>query len=448
MRRLFVVMSLMLALVGCGSRSDITGGDRGPNVLLLLVDDLRWDAMSATGHPPLATPHLDRLVHEGTLFPDAFVQISLCSPSRASMFSGLRPDQHGITGIGQMLSDDVPLVSEALQAAGYETAYVGKWHLNFDGQPARGFDRWVSFTTAATYFDPEIVREWSVAKMPGHMTDILTEHALFFLRQRSEKPFFLTLSHLAAHEPYRPQPRFDALLDSVEVSLPETADRIYPGQPSWLRCHAQARVEWAEVIRGYHELLAGVDESVGKVLAELESQDILDETLILLIGDNGVYLGEHGMGDKRSAYEESMRVPIVVRYPRSFPAGSRAEGSLALNLDVAPTVLKAAGLPVPEAMAGLPLQDLRERPSVRSHFGFCYFQPTPPKGLEVCTPDVRAVRTHRHKLITYPGTDELPELYDLELDPHETHNVFASPEYRAVADTLERLLESTPWPER
>jgi N-acetylglucosamine-6-sulfatase len=389
---------------------------------LILVDDLRWDSMSCAGNEVLQTPGFDRLAHEGTRFSDAFVTTSLCCPSRASIFSGLEPTEHGVRDIFTALADSVSIFPDRLRAAGYETAHIGKWHLNRYAQRDPAFERWVSFVTWVRYRDPELVVENSLMKFEGHLTDILTDQALQFLQQRRDRPFFLVLSHLAPHMPFEPQDKFAGRFDDAPVTLPANVGTPDAQKPAWLACR-QARADWTDLRRDYYEMVAGVDESVAKVLAALDANGQLDDTLILLIGDNGYHLGEHGLGDKRTAYEESIRVPLLVRYPRWFEPGSVVSQNFALNLDVAATMLRAAGL----AAEGLDLRQLADGSARREEFVYRYWSSPSEDAVARCTPNLRALRTLEHKWIeTERDGEHFEELYDLRNDPLELENLAAS----------------------
>lgn len=421
---------LVVALLGCAGETP-----HPRNLVLILVDDLRWDAMSSAGNRVIDTPGFDRLAREGTRFAEAFVTTSLCCPSRASIFSGLRPEIHGVHDIFAELADSVAIFPDRLRDAGYETAHIGKWHLNRYAQRDPAFERWVSFVSWVPYRDPELNVEDSLLRFEGHLTDVLTNLAVHFVEQPHERPFFLVLSHLAPHAPYDPQERFAGRFDQSMVPLAGNVGAGGEGKAPWLDCR-QASADWSETHRDYYEMVAGVDESVTRLLDALEAQGILDDTLIVLMSDNGYHLGEHGLGDKRSAYEESIRIPLLARYPRWFGAGQVVGDRIALNLDVAPTFLEGAGLP----FEGTSLRALADGTAERDRFVYRYWQSPSEDAVARCTPQLRALRTLDWKLIESEMADgsAFEELYDLRADPLELQNLSPG---AAVLDSLRLLLE-------
>ena len=419
---------LLLALSACSLRDA-----RRPNLLLIIVDDLRWDAMSCAGNTVLLTPGFDRLAREGVRFADAFVTTSLCCPSRASIFTGLEATQHGVRDIFTALADSVSIFPDQLRASGYETAHIGKWHLNRYAQRDPAFERWVSFVTWVPYRNPELIVEDSLLKFEGHLTEILTNLTVHFLEQPRERPFFLVLSHLAPHMPYDPQEKFEHRFDEVPIELAANVGSPDADKPAWLACR-QAQADWTDLRRDYYEMVAGVDESVSRVLSALEASGELDDTLVVLLADNGYHLGEHGLGDKRTAYEESIRIPLLVRYPRWFEPGQVVRDNIALNLDVAATLLRAAGLPAD----GIDLRQLADETVRREQFVYRYWSSPSQDSVARCTPDLLALRTHQYKWIqTSQDAEQFEELYDLRSDPLEMDNLASGD--RRPQQLIERL---------
>ena len=410
-----------------------------PNIVLFLVDDLRHDSPGFAGHPFFQSPQMDRLASEGVMFEDAFVISSLCSPSRATMLTGRYTHEHGVTNIWT----DLPLAevtfAELLQAQGYETAWIGKWHLNRFGKPHAAFDHWVSYPVHGAYFDPVLNVNGELETTTGHLTDQLTRHALDYLQRPHDQPFFLAVSHSAVHVPYLAQPRFAGLYAGATVDLPSTWDTGNPGKPFFLDCREVTTSEEVtrELIRDYFDLLAGVDESLGLILDALESTGVLDNTLFVFASDNGYMLGEHSMLSKGAAYEASMRIPLVARFPRWFEAGQRVSGNLALNLDLPASFLAAAGIGLPPTMRGVSLRELANGSVQRDEFLYEYsFDPGAPQ-----TPDIRALRTLDYKYVQYPGGFEPEEVYDLHADPDEADNLATRDEFSGVTDSLRVRLE-------
>ncbi|MFO7973347.1 MAG: sulfatase-like hydrolase/transferase [Candidatus Hydrogenedentota bacterium] len=436
-----------------------------PNFLFVLVDDQAWNAMGHTGRFPfLDTPNMDRLAREGASFANAFVTTSLCSPSRASFLTGCHAHIHGVrTNERRDYDYTLPTFATELQKTGYATAWVGKWHQAPKAGPRPGFDYWLSFRGQGRYMNPELNQNGQDFKAEGYMTDILTEYAVDWLKRDREKPFCLTLSHKAVHGPFTPAPRHaNAFPDAQLPEPPNYADDL-SDKPRWMR-RAQthgARVEpWRKSEKkevpdriqpgpwrgdkenqlNYLRALLAVDESLGKVLDTLEQRGALENTVVIYTSDNGFFLGEHGRGDKRLMYEESLRIPLLVRHPKLIPAGSRPE-AMALNIDVAPTMLDMAGVPVPETMQGRPLTEVltgKAAPEWREAFLYAYYQEGWLPGL----PTMFGVRTKRWKYIHYPEVeDDIDELYDLETDPYELDNLVNDPQHQEKLAEMQALLK-------
>jgi N-acetylglucosamine-6-sulfatase len=431
------LFAALLVLAACGEVTAPTFEDP-PNIVLILVDDLRWDALGVTGHPFSVTPNIDRLASEGILFENAFVVHSVCKPSRASMFTGQYSHNHGLLHNGMAWHPRDANVFEALKAAGYRVGYVGKWHLGSAvGIPPPWFDRWVSFSGQGEYRDPTLNIDGELIAHTGHMTDLLTTYSLDFLKKATPDttPFVLVLSHKAVHAPFTPQERFEGTLAAAAIEPPPTFEEDLSLKPAWVATRAISEDvgQLRSLIQQYFETLRGVDESVGEVLAAIQERGLLDETLVILIGDNGFFLGEHRLIDKRAAYEESIRIPLIVRFPGWFTTPGRSQ-HIALNIDIAATLHDAAGVPGPGALAP-ESRSLRTvaRQGVRSSFLYEYFEePRHP-----VTPTLRAIRTLRYKYTTYLGApDQTDELYDIRLDPVETNNLLESPDHQHVLESL------------
>jgi len=410
-----------------------------PNILVIVGDDLRWDALGATGQPFFKSPNLDRLANEGVLFQNSFVVHSLCSPSRATLLTGLYSHQHRVLDNDTPLHSRLTTVSQILNAAGYATAFIGKWHMGFlNAAPKPGFDRWVSFIGQGKYLDPLLNVDGERIQTNGHMTDILTNYALEFLDRDRQDPFFLVLSHKAAHHPFTAQARFYRLYENANIVFPATYGEDLSGKPAFLQDYSELFQQDLKLrIQQYYECLAGVEESAEKILAMLTQKNLLDNTLVIFTGDNGYLLGEHNVGDKRLAYEESMRVPLLARYPQWFAAGTRRE-TFALNIDLAPTLLDAAGISPPSAMSGISLRKLANGEASRNCFLFEYSADTAVAEI----PPIRAIRTHDFKYIKYFDSTATEELYDMRKDPVEKNNLIEQPAFAPVLRRLRFQLDS------
>jgi N-acetylglucosamine-6-sulfatase len=403
-----------------------------PNVVFILIDDLRYDAMSYAGHPFSRTPHIDRLVREGVLFKNAFVTTSLCSPSRGSFLTGCYAHKHEVFGnAGKDPNPAFTTFPQLLQKAGYETAFMGKWHMAAANSPRPGFDHWVSFSGQGNYNKNTLNVDGKVVSSENYVTDELTDYAVEFLKKKHDKPFMLYLSHKAVHGPFAPAPRHANLYSGVQIESRNNPKDNLATKPPWGR---QMDKNWKSQILSYFQTLAAVDESVGRVLDTLKEIDALDNTAIIFAGDNGYFHGEHGgMWDKRAAYEPSMRIPLVMRYPRLAEPGT-ACNELVLNIDLAPTLLELAGVPIPGAMQGQSwLAALQGGPG-RESFLYEYFQEN---GDRFKRPTVLAVRTKRWKYVTYPlDSSFTAELYDIQNDPDELDNLIGDARH---AETLDHL---------
>jgi N-acetylglucosamine-6-sulfatase len=416
-----------------------TAAARRPNILLILADDLRWDALGVSGHPFFKSPNIDRIGKEGAIFRNAFVVHSLCSPSRATLLTGAYSHRHGVVNNDLSLKPDTPTAPKILQAAGYETAFIGKWHMGSTAHPQPGFNHWVSFRSQGSYIDPELNVDGKTLDAKGHMTDILTDFTLEFLSKDRAAPFFVILSHIAVHEPLTVQERFAGKYEKEIVTLPLSYGEDPSGKPEFLKCRSFRNDSLlTDKVKRYFETLAGVDECVGKLLDKLGEKGILDETLIIVTSDNGYFLGEHNLVDKRTAYEESMRIPLLVRYPNWFKVSAVFPKLMALNLDIAPTLLDAAGIAAPPGMQGVSLRKLANGEAQRQSFLYEYFYI--PR--ESCTPTMRAVRTQNYKYITYFDSTATQELYDLIEDPVEMRNLIKDSTYATVLQRLRFQLDS------
>ena len=337
MRLRLTVLAAACLFAACVS--DPAAAEARPNIIFILTDDQRHDALGFL-NGNIETPNMDRLAGEGVHFRNAFVTTSLCSPSRASILTGLYAHAHGVVdNLKRSIAPGIVFFPQDLQAAGYETAYVGKWHMGLHSDEKQpGFDYWVSFSGQGSYWpDEDSVFNVDGARVPqrGYITDELTDYALDWLRERDQaRPFFLYLSHKAVHADFRAAKRHKGLYSDVEFPLPESsADKpeYYEGKPMWVR---NQRNSWHGVdfayhgdldisgyMRDYYRTLAAVDESLGRLLAWIDDQGNAEETVIVFMGDNGFLFGEHGLIDKRNAYEASMRIPLLAHAPGRFPAG-------------------------------------------------------------------------------------------------------------------------------
>jgi N-acetylglucosamine-6-sulfatase len=463
---IFLLLSLLIISQATAAdrselRLDRREGVQPRNIVLILIDDFRYDAMGFMGHPFLETPHIDRLAKGGVNFTAAYVTTSLCSPSRASVLTGQYAHKHRVVDNNNPVPPGTLFFPQYLQAAGYRTGFFGKWHMGGGSDdPRPGFDRWVSFRGQGSYLPNKSGLNIDGKKVPqkGYITDELTDYAVDWLGGLDkEKPFFLYLSHKAVHADFVPAKRHKGRYADAKVTPPPTMARTeenYRGKPMWVwnqrnSWHGvefpyHSTLDVAEYYRRYCETLLSVDDSVGRVLTALDEKGVLDSTLVLFMGDNGFCFGEHGLIDKRHAYEASMRIPFVAHCPERLPAGETC-GRVVANIDVAPTFLHAAGLVAPEQMDGRSFLDVAAGKDVPWRDALLYeyyWERNFPQ-----TPTMHALRTGRYKYIRYFGLWDTDELYDMQQDPHEQHNLIREPEHqklvRELNDRLFKELEAT-----
>jgi len=434
-----------------------------PNFLFVLVDDQPFDAVGFSGrYPFLKTPNIDRLKNEGANVENFFVTQSICSPSRASFLTGTYPHIHGVNQNNRHVDpkwDEFAPYSIHLQASGYQTAHVGKIHmahLKGEDHIRPGFDYWFSFIGQGKYFDPKVNENGNEYQENGYMTDILTDKAVSWLKEKRDpsKPFSLNLWHKAVHQPHLPAPRHTSLYVDKELPTPpyDTHKETFKGKPMWQRKKTFG-FDWKKNLPIPEELpemewpinydksmdllrcLAAIDESLGAVLATLEEMGELDNTVIIYSSDNGYFMGEHTFLDKRLAYENSMPVPMLIRYPKLIKKNTKIKEQC-LNIDLAPTILDLAGLEIPLYMQGESMVNLlkgKKENNWRKSFLFEYYLDTywPFAG-----PNQTAVRTEKYKLVDSFLKNDIDELYDLKLDPGEMHNLINDPNYDAVEKEL------------
>ncbi|MFO0875901.1 MAG: sulfatase [Gemmataceae bacterium] len=457
MVRCVPVVALLLA-------ASVQAADR-PNVLVILTDDLRWDALGvvqkeqgrAALFPWFRTPHLDRLATEGARFRNAFCTTSLCSPSRASFLSGQYAHRHRVLNNFTDYPKALPSYPAGLRSVGYETAYIGKWHMGEDDDRKRpGFDFWMSHKGQGNYFDTTFNIDGERKQIKGYYTSVVTDAAIDWIQRKRERPWMLVLGHKAPHGgPIVPEPKYEKAFDTHTVRKPANAEAYTAasGKPRWLEesyptWHGlggplYGRKEYGAFVRAYLGTIASVDDSVGRLYRSLQEGGQLERTLIVFTSDNGFALGEHGRVDKRTAYEESLRIPMVVRYPALVKPGTVIDEPV-LSLDLAPTLLDVGGakpLPQADGRSWKPLF-AGKAAGWREAFFYQYdYEAQFPY-----TPNVRAVRTRKWKYIHYPHGDGKPdrhaaELYDLEADPLETRNLASDPAQAPRLMELTKLLD-------
>jgi arylsulfatase A-like enzyme len=418
-----------------------------PNFVIMMCDDQRWDAMSLAGNTVLKTPHMDRIGREGIVFKNMFVINSLCGPSRATILTGTYSHTNGMIDNRPKtdIRPEAPWMPDLLRAAGYEVAFCGKSHQK-NAVRDRKWDYYFGYKGQGRYKDP-IIAEGTDGKdtvYPGWMDDVVTDKAVAWLKGRKEKPFCLFLFFKACHRSWDRPARLADLYKDVTVPKPALWDDPGEGKPkAFLDADNRIGVpkdvpDYQKLLKDYYATLVGADENVGRVLETLTSKGRLDDTLVMHTGDNGFFLGEWGRFDKRFMHEVSIRVPMVVRYPKLIAPGSVSE-RMVLNLDIAPTLLDLAGVPIPKEMQGRSWVPLFKDPKAEFRKDWLYEYYEYPDAHKV--KPHRGIRTEQWKLIHYYESPEEFELYDLEKDPREKDNLYGKAEQADRVHQLKQRLE-------
>jgi arylsulfatase A-like enzyme len=438
--------------------------NRRPNFLFVMTDDQRWDAMSCAGNTILKTPNMDRVGNEGVRFAEAFVTNALCSPSRGTILTGLYSHAHGVTtngGKSHHFNPGYVSFPMLLQKAGYYTAMVGKWHIAT--LPA-GFDHWCILPGQGLYHNPQMIANGGRIQMRGYVDDVIGDQALETLKSRpKDKPFCLMYHFKAPHRAWEPAERFAKMYDDIEIPEPPTfhadlSSRPYAirntdmqigdmpdfrnrGVPADLPPAEKKKRNFQVFLKNYYRTLLGVDENLGRVLDFLDQQGLAENTGVVYTGDNGFFLGELGMFDKRLMYEPSIRVPMLVRYPAGVKPGQVDRMHMALNNDVAHTFLDYAGIERPAHMRahGMSWRPVLEgkNPAWRKSFLYENMEYPGPH----CAAKMRGVRTDRWKYIHYVQEPQAHELFDLKNDPQEMRNLYDDPAHKQTVAQMQAELE-------
>ena len=456
---------------GCSAGPDPEPTSQRPNILFVLLDDVRFDDFGFAGHPFIQTPNFDRIAREGMTFTNAFAATPLCSPNRASILTGLYAHAHGITDNVDRSEqshrlETFPLL---LDRDGYDTAFIGKWHMGIDDTARPGFDEWLSIKGQGYYFDPEVNDNGESRELSGYATDLFSDRAADFIRRDREEPFLVYLSHKAVHPNIfqNADGSIEAIPADGGFTPPERLKDLYAGETLPRRPNTQSYGEGKpalqrpveglpplgpttgtpdDVVFNRLRMLTAADEGFGRILGALEESGQLDETLIVVTSDHGYFYGEHGLNEERRlAYEETIRTPLAIRWPARVAAGSESD-AFVVSIDLAPTMLDLAGVEIPADVQGRSLAPLLrgERPDDwrRSVLIEYYSDTVWPRLVEM---GYEAVRTDRWKYIRYSDLDGMDELYDLETDPYEMNNRIDDPaaaEALAAAEAeLRRLLD-------
>lgn len=465
---------MLLFLACCGESETIiefaSDVDERPNIIVILVDDMRFDEVGAAGHPYIQTPNIDRIAAEGAHFQNSFTVNPLCSPSRATLLTGQHAHYHGITDnlARNELSHQLETFPQRLQENGYDTAFIGKWHMGNDDTARPGFTTWAGMRGQGEALDPTFNLNGERTRIEGYVTDILHDLSIDFVNAERQGPFMLYLSHKALH------PNVFQADDGSAAELPEgqtrsgfiAADRhmgMYadaqpPRRPNFgiapLDKPALMRqindlpplgtntVTSNKTIRERHEMLMAIDEGLGRLLNELEASKKLDNTVVIVTSDHGYWYGEHGLGaERRMSYEEGIRVPLMVRYPKVISAGTKPD-DMVLTLDLAPTMIEFADLEQTKVRHGrsyLPLLEGKKVEDWRKSFMIEYYSDTVFERMDHM--GYKAVRTDRYKYIRYEDLENMDELYDLVADPYELKNIINDNGSAEIVDDMDLELD-------
>jgi N-acetylglucosamine-6-sulfatase len=429
-----------------------------PNIVFVMLDDVRYD--DVVDHPFVELPNLARLMQEGASFQHFYTSAPLCSPSRAVFLTGQYPWRNGIVDNGERaeLSHQIVTFPRLLQEVGYHTGFFGKWHMGHeDDTPRPGFHRWVSFVGQGVYFDPGMNIDGELVQEEGYMTDLLVEHAVEFISAAPpEAPFLAFIAQKAVHPETHP--------NNVRTFPPATGDEHLwhgaeiPRDPNWRAPvddkPALARpVEFDdprspagglpdEDVFGRLRMLAAVDRGIGRLIEALEARGVLDQTLFVVTSDQGFFYGEFGLAqERRLAYEPSIHIPLIVRYPGVVQAGSRPV-ALASNVDIAPTMLELGGASAPGALDGVSLMPALRDPAAAGRDALLIEYYTDSVFPRLQNMGYKAVRTERYKYVRYEELEGMDEVYDLQADPYEMDNLWPDRLPAGVLEELTRQLDA------
>jgi N-acetylglucosamine-6-sulfatase len=467
----------VLMLMSFGFVPTLHSEDNRPNFVMIVVDDLRFDEIGVGGHPYVETPNIDRLAAEGAMFASAYHVTPLCSPNRASLLTGQYVSRHGILDNTSRAnaSHRLDLFPKELQKAGYRTAHVGKWHMGNDPTPRPGYDYWVSFAGQGKTNDPDLYEDGRIHPVKGYITDIFTDRAIDFIKSSDGKPFFVYIGHKAVHPEskqrddgsidlsvprgFRPAARHKGRYDDKVIerrpnygfSPEESATKPVIKKALDIRRELEKDEAWRReidpgisehTIRRRAEMVLAVDEGLGRIIDTLESMGELDNTLIIFTSDNGYFYGEHGLAvERRLPYEESVRTPLLMRYPKLVSPDTQV-ASPVVSIDLAPTILDVAGVTIPKHVQGKSLTPLLSGEADKIHDAiliefYSHENPFP----WTANLDYRVVRKGKYKYIRWIRFGDEAELYDMEADPYELNNLVTDSEMADVVEDLKKDMQ-------
>lgn len=446
-----------------------------PNLLFIMSDDHSANAISAYNDQLMETPNIDRIADDGMRLDHVYCTNSLCAPSRATILTGNYSHENGVRGLSEHFDGSQQTFPKLMQADGYQTAIIGKWHLGHgDKSDPTGFDYWTVFPDQGDYYNPEMIELGESKVVEGYATDIITDKSEEWLDNRDEeKPFMLMVHHKAPHRPWHPPEKYKNLFDHQEIPIPETFYDNY--QQSNAAKNANMRIEdlkeedvkqkvpdglssqevkewkFQRYMKDYLGCVKSIDDNVGRLLDYLDKNHLTENTIIVYTSDQGFFLGDHGWYDKRFMYEESIQMPFVIRYPKEVQPASVCK-KMIINNDFAPTFLDFAGIKVEEPMHGESFRHLlkgKETGQWRDAIYYRYFEHLTIHNV----PAHYGIRTDRYKLIYYYGepldvigavkkqTTPEWELFDMKRDPYELMNEYKNPHYKDVIIELKNKLQ-------
>jgi arylsulfatase A-like enzyme len=449
-----------MALMGA-SGAGLAAGRQPPNILYIMADDHASHAISAYGSRINRTPNIDRLAAGGVRMNNCFCTNSICTPSRGAILTGQYSHKNGVYTLNDTLDPARNHVGKELQKAGYQTAMIGKWHL---ASMPTGFDYWNILPGQGVYYDPVFIQAGGKKKYEGYCTDIIADFSLDFMKGRDKKkPFFLMCHHKAPHRPWQPGPKYKEMLLNQDVPEPATLYDHYEGKPESVAAvtmrvgenmvesdvkrplptdlKGDALRKWAYqyYIKDYLRCVQSVDDNVGRLLDYLDAEGLAKNTVVIYTSDQGFFLGDHGWYDKRLMYEESLRMPFLMRYPGAIPAG-KVNKDIVLNIDFAPMFLDYAGARAPAEMQGRSFRANVEGHTPKDWRKSMYYRYWMHNTNDVHVPAHYGVRTERWKLIYYYTQPDW-ELFDMRHDPREMENLYTDPKYASVVREMKTELE-------
>ncbi len=484
------LLASLLLINACNTQQE----QKRPNILFIMADDHAVQAVSALDGSLNQTPNIDRIADEGMIFLNSFCTNSICAPVRAVNLTGKYNHLNGQINNNIRFDGSQMTYPKLLQKEGYQTAMIGKWHLQSDPE---GFDYWNVLPGQGEYYNPDFIEMGKRTRVEGYVTDLITDFSIEWLKNRDpEKPFCLLLHHKAPHRNWMPGPGHLTMYDDTTIKVPDNYFDDYDTrsaaareqemtvykhmQPvydlkvsegseirhrSFSRMNEQQKAAWyaaynpknkafleaglegrelaewklQRYLKDYLRCIASVDDNIGRVLDYLDETGLAENTIVIYTSDQGFYLGEHGWFDKRFMYEESLRMPLLIRFPKEIRAGTKSD-KMVLNLDFAETLLDLGGVTIPEEMQGESFRELFANPDTEDWRDAIYYHYYEYPGVHAVKRHY-GIRTRRYKLMHFYYDIDAWELYDLAKDPEEMNNLYGNPEYEGIIAELKERLE-------